>query len=105
MVHPKSLPPTQAAAKFHSLRVYHQVQTWKGELNSEKWDWKVQGETMVPVAPELDFAPAELQKLISCNCKSGCQMKHCRCRQHGVGCNPACGESRGVCENMDDSKV
>ena len=35
-VKPQSLPPTSAAAKYHSLRVYLQVQEWKGsaaELN------------------------------------------------------------------------
>ena len=29
-VHPQELPPTQAAAKYHSLRVYCQVQIWLG---------------------------------------------------------------------------
>ena len=26
-----SLPPTSAAMKFHSLRVYYQIQEWKGK--------------------------------------------------------------------------
>ena len=30
VVSPESLPPTSAAASFHSLHVYHQVQVWKG---------------------------------------------------------------------------
>ena len=29
-VHPECLPPTSAAAVYHSLRVYHQVQQWRG---------------------------------------------------------------------------
>ena len=37
VVSPESLPPTSAAASFHSLRVYHQVQVWRGQddLDSE----------------------------------------------------------------------
>ena len=34
------LPPTSVSAKFHSLRVHHQVQQWKGEtghLNLKQW--------------------------------------------------------------------
>ena len=30
VVEPQTLPPTPAAAKFHSLRVYYQVNEWKG---------------------------------------------------------------------------
>ena len=30
-VEPRTLPPTSAAAKYHSLRVYHQIQFWMGE--------------------------------------------------------------------------
>ena len=29
-VKPQALPPTSAAAKYHSLHVYLQVQEWKG---------------------------------------------------------------------------
>ncbi|KAG1667944.1 Ribosome biogenesis protein WDR12 [Nymphon striatum] len=34
-VQPQSLPPTSAAAKHHSLRVYYQVQQWKGIAANE----------------------------------------------------------------------
>jgi hypothetical protein len=30
-VQPHSLPPTASATKYHSLRIYHQIQTWKDE--------------------------------------------------------------------------
>ena len=34
----KMLPPTSDAAKYHSLRVYLQVQIWLGnELNPTEW--------------------------------------------------------------------
>ena len=29
-IQPQTLPPTSAAAKYHSLRVYFQIQQWKG---------------------------------------------------------------------------
>ena len=35
---PEVLPPSSDATKWHSLRVYHQVQTWKElDLNAEEW--------------------------------------------------------------------
>jgi hypothetical protein len=38
VVEPASLPPTSASARYHILRVYHQVQSWKGEaLPPEEW--------------------------------------------------------------------
>ncbi|GBN26309.1 hypothetical protein AVEN_187191-1 [Araneus ventricosus] len=36
-----SLPPTEAAAHQHSLRVYHQIQHWLGnKKRPEDWGWK-----------------------------------------------------------------
>ena len=32
-VHPQTLPPTSGAAKYHSVRVYLQVQEWKGSAD------------------------------------------------------------------------
>ena len=29
-IHPQTLPPTSAAAKYHSLHIYFQIQEWKG---------------------------------------------------------------------------
>ena len=39
------LPPKSAAAKYHSLRVYLQVQEWKGcnTLRPTDWGWKMVG--------------------------------------------------------------
>ena len=42
-IQPKTLPPTSAAAKFHSLCVYHQVKQWNGAGDGplpEEWGWK-----------------------------------------------------------------
>jgi len=38
-VQAKSLPPTSAAAKFHILRTYIQVQNWKGNTSLSPEDW------------------------------------------------------------------
>ena len=39
----QSLPPSAAATKFHSLRVYFQVQMWRGNtsLNPCEWVWQL----------------------------------------------------------------
>lgn len=39
LVRPKSLPPTSATAKFHCLRVYQQVQVWKGNEKKRTTTW------------------------------------------------------------------
>ena len=51
-VKPQSLPPTSAAAKYHSLCVYLQVQEWKGsaaEIHLMDWGWQECKEGFVPI--------------------------------------------------------
>ena len=50
-VDPKQLPPTSDAEQFHSLRVYLQIQDWKGEnaLNPMDWGWELVGDRLFPV--------------------------------------------------------
>ncbi|XP_070180366.1 uncharacterized protein [Littorina saxatilis] len=96
-----SLPPTSAAAKYHSLRVYHQAQEWFGStLDPLAWGWKMVGSLLAPITTDLPAAPAKLLSIIRCNCKSGCDTKQCSCRKHGLDCSPACGECSGFqCSN------
>ena len=43
-VQPGALPPMSASVKYHSLRVYHQIQEWLGaELSFVDWGWKISG--------------------------------------------------------------
>ena len=75
-IQPQTLTPTSAAAKFHSLRVYFQVQQWKGTgdgLLPEEWGWREsEDEILVPVTTDLLPAPHDLLRIIRCNCKSDC---------------------------------
>ncbi|CAD6231375.1 GSCOCG00012225001-RA-CDS, partial [Cotesia congregata] len=65
-----SLPPTQDTARFHTFRVYHQVQSWLGNYNDpEDWGWKKCGKLLMPVQNSKPPAPPELLKLIFCKCK------------------------------------
>lgn len=67
-----SLPPTKGSAKYHSFRVYHQVQEWLGnQLPPEMWGWKrgfdgnLDITTLDPPAPDtvLFFAAARVTVL------------------------------------------
>jgi hypothetical protein len=100
-VKPETMPPTSAAAKFHSLRTYHQVQAWKGnKLNPLEWGWDVRDGIMIPRKTDLLPAPQALLELIRCKCKSGCHTMRCSCRKVGLDCSAVCGECRGVsCTN------
>ncbi|GBP82798.1 hypothetical protein EVAR_46021_1 [Eumeta japonica] len=65
-----SLPPTQDTARFHTFRVYHQVQSWLGNYNDlEDWGWKKCGKLLMLVQNSKPPAPPELLKLIFCKCK------------------------------------
>ena len=62
-IRPQTLPPTSAAAKYHSLRVYYQIQEWKGcsaEMQPLEWGWKKVEGKLMPVLTDLPPAPDEL---------------------------------------------
>lgn len=102
-VHPQTLPPTASAAKYHSYRVYHQVQEWTGRtgLNPLDWGWHLDNEKLVPTEMDLPPAPPSLQNVIRCSCKSDCSSARCSCRRHGLECTLACKECKGIsCVNV-----
>ena len=48
----KSLSPTSAAARYHSLRVFYQICEWKGhasDLEPTEWGGKVVGQRFQPI--------------------------------------------------------
>ncbi|KAK7111484.1 hypothetical protein V1264_011106 [Littorina saxatilis] len=100
----QSLPPTSAAAKYHSLRVYLQVQEWvnlSADLAPEEWGWHLSaGQQLEPRTTDLPPAPEALLRVVRCNCKKDCQSKRCTCRKHGLVCSVACGGCKGLsCTN------
>lgn len=102
-IQPQSLPPTSAAARYHSQRVYLQVQQWEGEdegISLEDWGWAVTEGQALPRMTDLPAAPEMLLRMIRCNCSSDCASTRCTCRKHGIECSPACGQCRGTaCSN------
>lgn len=89
------LPPTSSAARQHSLRVFHQVQLWRGiQLPPADWGWKVDDDHLMPIASLRAAAPEKLLHLIACNCKSGCE-RSCECKRGGLECNTMCGYCTG----------
>ena len=97
-----TLPPTAAAARYHSMRVYYQVQEWIGqaELDPQQWGWDLVDGKLNPTTTDLPPAPQELLKIVHCNCRSDCSSQRCTCRKMGLECSVACGECRGTsCSN------
>lgn len=101
-VQPETLPPTSAATKYHSLRVYYQVQVWKGvtDISPQGYGWTVVDGKLLPFQCDLDVAPKMLLEVVRCNCKAGCENLRCTCRKAGLDCSTACGQCKGICSNM-----
>ena len=81
------LPPTTDAAKFHSRRVYHQVQVGQGNsMAATEWDWEEcltrLGNVLKSQRMDNVVAPASLLKLIRCNCTGNCGKKTCSCKKN-----------------------
>ena len=107
-VQPENLHLTSSAAKYHSLRIYLQVQIWKGEsrhgphLHPQNLGWKAVEGKLLSVQYDMDVAPNALLKVVRYNsyCKMGCDTLRCSCRKAGFNCSTGCGECRGICANM-----
>jgi len=70
---PQSLPPTERAAVYHSMRVHHQVIEWKSLMN-------------------IQLEPT----------KNVCGTNMCTCRRTGLPCISACGHCNGTdCQNSN----
>ena len=102
-VKPKRLPPTEGASKFHSYRVYHQVQTWRiNQLTPTAWGWMKVNDVLLPKTTMLPPAPPSLMKIIRCNCSKDCSSRRCSCKRNGLSCTSACGQCQTtICCNQD----
>ncbi|CAG9817879.1 unnamed protein product [Phaedon cochleariae] len=100
------LPPTSDAARWHSMRVYQQVQTWLGcPISPCQWGWRKLPSGLVPIQTTKDAAPDMLLKMISCTCKKGCTAA-CGCRKSGLNCSSACKHCSGLsCENAPEMEL
>ena len=61
------LPPTNSAAKYHSYRVYYQVQVWLGHaanLDPCKWGWVLEKDNLLPKKMDNPPAPQALMKIM-----------------------------------------
>ena len=84
----ESLPPTSAAAKFHSNRAYLAVQQWIGDnLGPTDWGWQYRDGMLVPLTTDRPVAPTRVLRIVSCGCNTGCR-KTCGCPRAGLYCSP-----------------
>ena len=101
-VKPGVLPPTSAAARYHSMRVYLQVQQWMGnQMQPVEWGWCEKGGQYIPVLTDKAAAPPNLLKIVRCNCKTGYSNRHCTCKANGLESTNGCGVCRGICKNVN----
>ena len=112
-VKPQTLPPTSGAAKYHSLRVYLQIQEWKGSANGldpTDWEWQECDKGFLPLHTSLAPAPDHLLQVIRCSYQADCSTMRCTCTKHNIECTPACGNCRGsgcmntLCDSDEDDE-
>ena len=90
-IDPAALPPTSNACMYHSLRVYHQVQSWLGQTKDPlQYGWKNVDDVLYPVTMDKPAAPDSILSPIKCSCKTNCQSARCSCRKNGVLCSYFC---------------
>ena len=97
----QKLPPTSDSAKYHSNRVYYQVQEWMGretQLNPEEWGWCLRRGTLLqPKTMDSPPAPESLLKVIRCHCTKDIVIAI----RQGLECTYACSECQdGICTNI-----
>ena len=88
----ENLPPTSAAAKYHSYRTYFTIQEWlgnDGKLDPTDWGWKYQENMLIPILTERPVAPERVLFIISCGYKQECG-RRCKCRKAGMFCTTMC---------------
>uniref|UniRef100_A0A8D8RB29 Uncharacterized protein n=1 Tax=Cacopsylla melanoneura TaxID=428564 RepID=A0A8D8RB29_9HEMI len=89
-----SLPPTEGAARQHTIRsyrTYHQVLQWLGnDLPPQDWGWTMKGDVLVPNQTEDPPAPQVLLQTIFCRFMKDCSSGKCSCRKAMLSCNTAC---------------
>ena len=105
---PEKLPPTESAAKYHSMRVHLQLVVWQQldttALEPTDWGWQMDNGSLSPITTDQPVAPDHLLKFLRCKCKKStnnpCGTNRCTCRKFGLNCVPACGDCRGEgCKN------
>lgn len=85
-----SLPPTNAAAAQHILRVYLQIQGWYDRPKDPlSWGWRRTDLGLLPTMNTKDPAPAEILNTVFCGCTKGCTGK-CSCRKVDMKCSTIC---------------
>ena len=61
-VQPHVLPPTAAASKFHSFRVFNQICQWKGSIMlPNEWGWEETDLGWLPISTDVPPVPDEPQ--------------------------------------------
>lgn len=87
----KALPPTEAAARFHCLRVFYTIQMWlEHKLNPLNFGWILRNGILRPVTTNMPPAPVDVLSNIRCGCKGDCNSNRCTCFKAGFKCTPAC---------------
>ena len=65
-------------------------------MKETSWGWKHYENEFKPIATDIAPAPADLLKIIRCNCSTDCATAKCTCKKNDMSCSAACGHWRGT---------
>ena len=105
---PASLPLTQRAAYFHSLRFHLEIiKETKLDVDCglDLCNWGLQrcGDVLKPIKMNLPPVPDFLLHVIRCNCKTTSKNT---CGSIGFKCMPPYGDCRGMnCKNIEEERI
>lgn len=97
-IHPQTLPPTSAAAKYHSLWVYFQILEWKvvvTKLGLWNGDRRKVMENLCQYSPTCHQLQMNPWKWSGVTVTLTAAVWGTHVRNENVKCSPACGNCRG----------
>ena len=93
--------------KFHSHRVYLQIQQWiAGDcyIDPTIWGWKITNNRMNPIMTDKDPAPENLLKIVRCTCRTDCRSLRCSCTTACTDCTETCNNIPAIDPTIEDDR-
>ena len=104
----ETLPPNKSALLQHAKRACYQAAIYKRALISKMncpspvgYGWNINSDLQLQINWFSGTTTADLLKIVTCKCKTGCKTKRCVCKSHSLLCTELC--QCATCENVEET--